>query len=119
MLKRHQILLASAVMAFANLSHAQANDPAQPATSGAMTPAPAASANTSSQAQDPYVQRREAKAQAKSEYKAAKKEAKQVKKQAKQEYQADKREANAQLKAATQSGSSAPAEGSLSSGAGR
>jgi hypothetical protein len=98
MLKRHQILLASVVMTLANLSYAQANNPAQP------TVLPPDIATTSSQAQDPYVQRRAAKKQAKEEYKAAKK-------QAKQEYKADKREANAQLKAATQPGSGAPQAG--------
>jgi F0F1-type ATP synthase membrane subunit b/b' len=51
----------------------------------------------SSASADPYVQRREARKQAKDEYKQSKKDAK-------QQYKADKKEADALLKQSTTSG---------------
>jgi hypothetical protein len=75
-------------------STASGADVATPAAGGASaTATPAVTTSPASTSNDPYVQRREARKEAKQEYKARVKEAK-------QDYKAAKKEANAQLKSA-------------------
>lgn len=109
MTKLHKILFGSALVAMTNLALAQSSTatdsttttPSAPSTlpaagtSGTTDVSSGAAATTNpavSGSTDPYVQRREARKQAKADYKA-------TKKTAKQEYKAEKREANAALKA--------------------
>ena len=117
MLKQHKLLLATAVMAFTQFAYAQSSDTSGTtagstgsATSAPLgttsptvtSPAPAdASSGASAQAKDPLVERREARKQAKDDYKANKKAAKAEykadKKSAKENYKAEKQSADANL----------------------
>lgn len=129
-------LLASAIMVFANMGYAQSADVsattsgaptaqgsvvAPPVTSGTGGSASASGATsgasssagiTAAQSDDPLIQRREARKQAKDEYKARKQDAreqyKEDRREAKQDYRADKQRANQELREATQSGGAAP-----------
>lgn len=86
MARLHRILLGPAVLALTSLAFAQSS------TESASTAGPAASGNpANSAATDPYVQRREARREAKADYK-------EKKKAAKQEYKEEKKDANALLK---------------------
>ena len=112
MLNSHKVLLCSAVLAFANLAQAQsASDPsAAPPPVSDTAPVSASPAPTAAQSsEDPLVQRRIEKKQAKDEYKAKKKIAK-------QEYKSEKKAADAKLKAAMQSEPAHPADEATSSG---
>jgi hypothetical protein len=73
---------------------------------------PAATPDPSLQAKDPYVQRREARKQAKDDYKARKKASK-------DEYKAEKQGADSNLKAAARQTESAQSEGAASGSSGK
>jgi hypothetical protein len=119
---KHKILLGSIVIAFTGIAHAQSTGTSTaPAAQPTVTAVPAvgatgsdgaklqpgdtalvtivtgnvSSTNSGAPSNDPLIQRRIAKKDAKDEYKAKKKAAK-------QEYKAEKQEANANLRAATQ-----------------
>ena len=74
-------------------SGADAATPAASGTSAATAATPAVTTSPASTSNDPYVQRREARKEAKQEYKARVKESK-------QDYKAAKKEANQELKSA-------------------
>jgi hypothetical protein len=145
MFKPKKILLASAVMAFVQLAHAQPSEPQAKIAQASPTvtmPAPSAGPATDASAErmtnasgasdaaapsgatpkysnDPFVQRREARHQAKQEYKAekrtAKEEFRQDKRAARQEYREDKRQADAELRGARDAGNTQPPHGTLQS----
>lgn len=83
MLKTKKYMLGIIVLGLTGIAQAQ--------TSSGATAPDATSASSSSTSSDPFVERREAKKEAKREYKAEKKDAK-------QEYKQAKKEANAKLK---------------------
>lgn len=114
----HKLLLGSALIALASLAHAQAagNTGVAPSPTPGATTSPSTGATTTvvpnpanSAATDPYVQRREARKQAKEEYKARKKAAK-------QEYKTAKQAADANLKASGATTGVQPGAGDLESG---
>ena len=109
MLNPHKILLCSAVLAITNLAQAQsASDPSAvpPITATAPVSVSPAAAQAS---EDPLVQRRIEKKQAKDEYKARKK-------LAKQDYKSEKKAADVKLKTAKQLEPAHPADEATSSG---
>ena len=110
MLNPHKVLLCSALLALANLAQAQAasdTSAAPPVTATApVSVSPPASAQAS---EDPLIQRRIEKKQAKDEYKARKK-------LAKQDYKSEKKAADVKLKTAKQLEPAHPADEATSSG---
>lgn len=107
----HKVLLCSALLVIANLAQAQsANDVSAAPPVSATVPVTASPAPAAAQAsEDPLIQRRIEKKEAKDEYKARKK-------LAKQEYKSEKKAADAKLKMAKQLEPAHPADEATSSG---